>query len=224
MTRWIALPSLLLPSLLLAACSSHSERPDRQHVIVSPNAEPLALGDEARCRTELAAWFARVDTNRDGSIDKAEFMADARRWFAEVDLNHRGYVTAAELAQVRDRKVPLPPPSARPRRERSDEDRPLQPPPRSRFDPFYDRPSVLDARERETRWRETPKSSAAMRGDEAGEPDPFMAADLDLDFKVTRAEWEVYTGNNFDRLDRNNDGRLQLDEVVRTCEPVARRG
>jgi len=53
------------------------------------------------CDEALAKWFDRVDTNHDGVIDRAEFLADAGAQFARMDLDHDGYVTADELTQYR---------------------------------------------------------------------------------------------------------------------------
>jgi hypothetical protein len=241
-----SLPLLLLAVALTACSGDRPERPPRPQLVISPNAEPLALGDESRCKVEMVSWFARVDTNHDGFIDRNEFMADARRWFAELDQGKKGYVTAADLAAVRDRKVPLPVAAPRDPNELPPERRML-PPLRSRFDPLYDRPTDrmygdrvygdrygdrMNAGEGQTGsarrdrmptdFPERPKSG--LRNGVAGEPDPVMAADTDLDFKVTVIEWELYTGSNFNLLDRNNDGRLSPDEVASHCEmPLSRR-
>lgn len=241
MTRRLV-PLALLATL--AACSGNRHDPSsRPQIVISPNAEPLALGDEKSCKAEMVGWFARVDTNHDGAIDKAEFMADARRWFGEMDEDKNGYVTAGELANVRQRKVPLPPPQQR--RSDSDSDGSVSdrrmPPTRSRFDPLSDRfGDRLNAGEGQmgggqmgggSARRDRPPSSdmpdrpkSGLRNGVAGEPDPVMAADTNLDFKVTALEWDTYVASNFEELDRNHDGRLSPDEVAASCEtPLAKR-
>ncbi|MDB5364166.1 MAG: hypothetical protein JWM77_93 [Rhodospirillales bacterium] len=225
----------------LAACSGNTHDPYRRpQIVISPNAEPLALGDDKSCKVEMVGWFARVDTNHDGAIDKAEFMADARRWFAEMDQDKSGSVTAGELANVRERKVPLPPPP--PRRPDSDSSSTSSSSSDGRMrQRFGDR---LNAGEGQmgggqmgggqmgsgSARRDRPPSDlpdrpkSGLRNGVAGEPDPVMAADTNLDFKVTKLEWETYVESNFDELDRNHDGRLSPDEVASSCEtPLARR-
>ncbi|GIL38478.1 hypothetical protein [Roseiterribacter gracilis] len=228
--------TLILLATTLAACSGNKLDPyKRPQIVISPNAEPLALGDDKSCKAELVAWFARVDTNHDGFIDRAEFMADARRWFAEMDQDKSGYVTAAELAAVREKKLPLP--AAPPRRPESDNaasERRL-PPLRQRFDPMYDRyGDRLNAGEGQmgqgsARRDRTPtdlpdRPKSGLRNGVAGEPDPVMAADADLDFKVTAIEWDLYAGSNFNWLDRKGTGRLTQDDVAVSCDiPLSRR-
>ncbi|RBP53285.1 hypothetical protein [Arenicella xantha] len=38
----------------------------------------------------------RIDTNQDGQVDRAEYMASAEERFASMDLNSDGYVTPEE--------------------------------------------------------------------------------------------------------------------------------
>jgi hypothetical protein len=224
----------------LAACSGNRHDPyKRPQIVISPNAEPLALGDENSCKGEMVGWFARVDSNHDGAIDKAEFMADARRWFAEMDQDKNGYVTAGELATVRERKVPLPP--APPRRPDSDSSvsEGRMPSTRQRGDRFGDRLNAgegqmgggqmgggqMGGARRDRPPSDLPdRAKSGLRNGVAGEPDPVMAADTNLDFKVTSLEWETYAASNFEELDRNHDGRLSPDEVASSCEmPLAKR-
>ena len=115
--------ALLLPvALLLAACSTvrtpldglplpsmpHSSSAEAgakplDGPVISPNSEPLSGGILGRpdCDEALAKWFDRIDTNHDGVIDGAEFLADARAQFARMDLDHDGFITADELTTYR---------------------------------------------------------------------------------------------------------------------------
>ncbi|HYM04879.1 MAG TPA: hypothetical protein VET85_18145 [Stellaceae bacterium] len=91
----------------LAACSFFHEKEKpidpSSRLLYSPNGEPLNGGPLGRpkCRDALARWFDRVDADRDGSIERNEFIADARRQFAAMDLNRDGVLTPAALAKYR---------------------------------------------------------------------------------------------------------------------------
>lgn len=101
MRRALAVLSLLA----LCSCSMFGgdERPVRTGPLYSPNGEPLSGGplDDPTCEQALGAWFARADTDHDGTLDEREFLADARRQFAAMDLDKSGVLTPAELAQYR---------------------------------------------------------------------------------------------------------------------------
>jgi hypothetical protein len=46
-----------------------------------------------------------------------------------------------------------------------------------------------------------------------GEPEPVRAADSNLDFRVTAAEWTAKAGQRFETLDLDHDGRLLFAEL-----------
>lgn len=52
---------------------------------------------ETERQTAKAARFAPMDTNRDGKVDRAEFVAAAEARFRAADRNHDGRVTPAEF-------------------------------------------------------------------------------------------------------------------------------
>jgi hypothetical protein len=45
----------------------------------------------------VAAWFAGADADHDGSLTKAEFMADGVRWFGILDTNRDGVIGQSEI-------------------------------------------------------------------------------------------------------------------------------
>ncbi len=47
-----------------------------------------------------------MDTDGDGAISKAEFLANAERRFQQLDTNHDDVVTAEELRAVRANRLP----------------------------------------------------------------------------------------------------------------------
>jgi Ca2+-binding EF-hand superfamily protein len=156
---------------------------------VSPNGEPLvSAGVGASCEVALGQWFDATDLNHDGFLDMAEFTADSTRWFAVMDANRDGAVTPDELTALR---LKLVPPTIRPPRG-SDEAR--------------------DGRERRGWFASKEPRPPRER------PDPVMAADLNLDNRVTAEEFQAQTARNFAGLDRNRDGRLAKDEVLVACQ------
>lgn len=161
--------------------------PPAKPVPTSPNGEPLVGAGEV-CEPALAGWFDKADRNRDGHLDMAEMQADAERWFGVMDANRDGTVTPDELTALRLR---LMPPAQRP-----------SPGYRGDGEP-------LDERAREPRWRR-------QRGP-ADEPDPVMAADVNLDNRVTPDEFRNATIRSFQSLDVNHDGRLSREEVAASC-------
>jgi hypothetical protein len=96
--------------LALGACSYFKEKPREAKTgpLYSPNGEPLSGGPlgEIKCADAMRSWFARVDTDHDGTIDAAEFLADARRQFAAMDLERTGVLTPSVLAQYRAPYLP----------------------------------------------------------------------------------------------------------------------
>ncbi|MBI3444349.1 MAG: hypothetical protein HY055_03045 [Magnetospirillum sp.] len=104
-------PAPLLLALLLASCSAPAPEPGAPQrprgIQFSPNSEPLDGGPlgTPRCEEAMAQWFARVDANHDGALDRQEFLSDARAQFARMDLDHDGFITADELWTYRQPHV-----------------------------------------------------------------------------------------------------------------------
>ena len=47
--------------------------------------------------------FMKADTNNDGNISKAEFVAQSEKHFAKLDTNSDGNVTKDELAAMKEK-------------------------------------------------------------------------------------------------------------------------
>lgn len=47
--------------------------------------------------------------------------------------------------------------------------------------------------------------------------DPVMAADVNLDFQVSRKEYLAHSAEEFTRLDRNGDHLIAIDELTQSC-------
>ncbi|HET9149383.1 MAG TPA: hypothetical protein VFO61_02795 [Alphaproteobacteria bacterium] len=102
----------------LTACSylgfgsdGGKERNQTYRMLYSPNGEPLRGGSLGRpsCEKAMGAWFDRTDADRNGRVDRNEFVADARRQFAVMDLDHDGTITPAELDKYRAPYMTVPP-------------------------------------------------------------------------------------------------------------------
>ncbi len=83
---------LVLVVLPLAASGQGAVSP----VFISPSGEPFR--PDAAAPDGFEAWFARVDANHDGRIDRAEFRADAARFFKQLDTNGDGVIDGFEVA------------------------------------------------------------------------------------------------------------------------------
>lgn len=197
----------------LSACSG-DDLPKPPHPIFSPNAEILAVkhpqDSSQTCPNTLIAWFHRVDTNHDGRIDHDEFLADADHWFSVVDVDHDGFAEPSETAAIHAKIMPWD--QAKADRDREEEEAALR-----------------DQMDAEARAREQPQRdrtgkplppaqySTRRRPGVSIDLDPVMAADANLDNRVSKDEFMAMADRHFDQLDVNHDGFLSQDEVVAKC-------
>ena len=197
----------------LGACSG-DDLPKPPHPIFSPNAEILAVkrpqDSPQTCPNTLIAWFHRVDTNHDSRIDHDEFVADADHWFSVVDVDHDGFAEPAETAAIHAKIMPWD--QAKADRDREEEEAILRDQmdaeARAREQPQRDRMgNPLPAANYPTRRR--PGVSIDL--------DPVMAADANLDNRVSKDEFMAMADRHFDALDTNHDGFLSQAEVVAKC-------
>jgi Ca2+-binding EF-hand superfamily protein len=65
-------------------------------VFISPSGEPFR--PDAAAPDGFEAWFAQVDANHDGRIDRAEFRADAAQFFKHLDTDGDGVIDGFEVA------------------------------------------------------------------------------------------------------------------------------
>lgn len=176
----------------LSACGHGASAPEKPRVVYSPNGEPLSGGPLGLpdCDDAVSGWFDRADTNRDGTIDLNEFLADARRQFAVMDLDHDGNITPGELAIYRtpygqsSSMAPLPEDVASDVQsdDSSDGDNPSKKP---------SSPILLD------------------------QADPVMSADVNLHYKVTLPEFLALAKRKFSQLDTSHSGHPDKASIVR---------
>lgn len=224
-----AAPLWLAAVLLLAACASDGDGgpsagggPDGPRrlgpsVFVSPAGEPFRAAPGEPYPS--AAWFRRADTDGDGRLTLAEFLADAERAFRRYDTDGNGVIDGFEIADYEQRIAPeiLP----RIGRLRADEgqDTHLFEGERGgggrRGGAGRGRGGEPERRGR-LRAGDDLLSGAAAYGMLA-EPEPLRAADADLDGKVSLAEWRARTRRRFTLLDTTSAGALTLAALPRTA-------
>jgi hypothetical protein len=201
---------LAVACVVLAGCSHRRDaaRDRSLEPIFSPNGEPLNGGElgHPACAVAIAEWFARVDANHDGAIDRAEFLADTRRQFALMDRDKDGEITPEELDVYRA------PYAANPE-----------------FTPADEAETAAGTRPtgRQGRGRRGGGGMPAAAGSHgkvdvsADTPDPVMSADVSLKFRVSLPDFIAYETREFDGLDHARTGRLTLPTLQASLCPNA---
>jgi hypothetical protein len=204
--------SLAAATLLsLAGCNGDAAHQPFTIPVTTPNGEPLPTPDlqgfdSPGCPPILATWFDRIDTNHDGVVDRAEFMADAEAQFARMDLNHTGTITPALLQEFRASVAGHGPRKAAPQEGGDGGSDDGAPAPVQVADALYGKKStsLVDLQQ-------------GGGYDRRAEPDPVMSADTSLRFRVTKQEFMDQAARRFARLDIDRSGRLTKSEAMRWC-------
>jgi len=169
----------------------------------------------------VVLWFKQADLNHDGVIDLAEFRADHAGFFDALDSDGNGVIEGPEVAFYENRVVPdvlgRQRVSAVTRDPRlilvqgqgpvgpSNEQIPGQ-------EGIHGPMNGLGAQ----RLPPVQYEGAAAYGLLA-EPEPVTAADTNIDFRITKAEFLAAADRRFKRLDKRGDGKLTLDELPMTA-------
>ena len=199
---------LLRPSI---AAAQDDDLP--ANVFISPAGRPYRAPPGAPY--PVGTWFSQADTNSDGKLDHAEFMADAGAFFNDLDLNGDGVLDGYEIAIYEHRVAPeiLG----------------------GRFNVSALRPGLVGAR----LWLAQMTGPSGPEGDHEpveapqkpdvdestqgavpysffGAPEPVTAADVEMRGYVRKPDYMALMGRRFSVLDPGNVGFLTLAGLPKT--------
>jgi hypothetical protein len=185
----LALMAFAGPALAREPPPDHPPGPPPGRVFISPSGEPFRPGPGAP--DPFAAWFARADANHDGTIDRAEFRADAQAFFKRLDANGDGRIDGFEIAAY---------------------ERQIAPELIAAAEHGIHQPGEPPERERRGRGPDGPGGRGYIAL--INEPEPVSGADFDLDSRVTAAEWLRAANRRFDMLDPKGAGFLTRESLL----------
>jgi hypothetical protein len=219
----------LLSALALTALSSAAayadpapqlmSQPQAAHraLFISPMGEPFRAAQSGQHGIDL--WFAAADTDHDGKISRAEFIAEAMGFFVALDANKDDTATSAESTSLWQHQSPevlglidMSPPIP---------DEPTT--------SEHDSASHHDSAHRGDAY----DTAGAGRAGESGihhtipvdnrtgparygllnDAEPVMSCDTNFDRRVTREEFQACADRRFTQIDLNGDGFFTPDEA-----------
>ena len=201
-----------------AAAPRPPVRREPPNIFISPSGEPFHGAPDGPYAS--ADWFRRADSDGDGRLTRAEFLADADRFFRRLDANGDGVIDGFEIRAYEDEVAPEILPRIGALRGGEGQDAGL----------FHDRnggvgPERAPRDDRGRRGRitasDTTFSGAGVYG-VLNEPEPVQACDTDLDGRVSLAEWRSKAGRRFALLDSKGAGYLTLDALPKSYVQEAR--
>lgn len=184
--------------------------PPPPQLFISPAGEPFRADPGQPYPVGL--WFSRADSNHDGFLSRAEFVADSLAFFDRLDADKDHVVDGFESGDY-ERNIAPEITGVLPRRPRGDDSsRPLTFP-SSRGEQTLGPPTLFHPRGTRV---DRPQRQGAAQYALLNEPHPVRGADADLDQRVSRAEAEAAANRRFALLDRDHDGQLSLVELPKT--------
>ncbi len=189
-----------------------------QNLFISPAGQPFRAADEAPY--PVTAWFKQADKDQDGRLTHAEFVADSAAFFKVLDTDGDGVLTSDEVSVYEQTIAPeiigKPYQAALngPRRFGRDggliwqaqllEDLPMK------VDPDDTDPATMRREANGVR----PDGAAAYSL--FNEPEPIMAADFNVDGRITRANFMTLANQHFTTLDAHQKGFVTLADLPKT--------
>ena len=94
----IVLAAILATTAAAGYAGAQQVRAEMSHPYMSP------LRDMARdeAKAKAVELFARLDVNHDGKLDPADRAAQIARWFDAIDTDHNGQISRAEFMAMHD--------------------------------------------------------------------------------------------------------------------------
>jgi hypothetical protein len=165
----------------------------------SPSGQPFRA--PASQSYPVTKWVEQADTDKDGKISHDEFIKDATAFFNTLDTNHDGYINSPENSAYENKVAPE-----------------IQ-----NIDPRIRQPKNYVAQADDSGQNADPTAGryqkqivGASQYGMIDEPQPVRAADSNLDFRVKIDEWIKASNQRFTILDRNEDGFITPDELLKT--------
>jgi Ca2+-binding EF-hand superfamily protein len=164
-------------------------------LFISPMGEPFRGVDPQDM------WFNQADTNHDGALSRAEFLADAMRFFKIVDRGHDGEIDPDDLDHYETVLVPEI------RVGQSD---------------YETRPDTGDDENADADKIAPPYPTrlGAGRYSYFEYPEPIAVCDKNFNRGVDAREFQQCANDRFDMLDTNHDGMIQRAELPVLAAPT----
>ncbi|WP_419814406.1 hypothetical protein [Glacieibacterium sp.] len=171
----------------------------RGTLFIAPSGEPFhgVVGETY----PVVTWFARADADHDGKLTRSEFRRDFMSYFKVLDANGDGIVDAAEITRYEEELAPEVQVN-------------FGGGPQFRSQPV---PSSGDESEGGAKPRNLPDlPRGAGRYALINAPEPVVAADADLNRRISQAEYAASADRRFALLDPQDVGYLTLATLPKT--------
>jgi hypothetical protein len=162
----------------------------------------------------VAAWFAGADSDGDGRLTRAEFVADGARYFGVLDSSGDGTLQATEIDSY---EAGVLAPLARGPGPRGGHRPGGIPPggmPSGGVPPGAVPPGGPPSAPKMRAMPDLPRGAGLFGL--INSPHPVKAADRDMDSRVTKAEWQRTLSDRFAMLDKDRAGALALETLPKT--------